>query len=206
MTGVQTCALPISTLLRILAGGLTPSAGEVWFQGAPLTTGSSEWYRRIGVLSHQSFLYGHLTVEENLRFYGKLFDLKDLPSRVPRRLEQVGLAERAGSPVRSLSRGMRQRLALARTLLHDPRFVLLDEPYTGLDAHAAAVLRGVLESLKNGRRTVVLVTHNISQGLELADRIAVLVRGRLVSMEDREDVDPGSFEASYRSRVEAGGP
>jgi len=192
-----------TTLLRILAGGLKPTAGEVHFRGVPLEAGSPEWHRRIGVLSHQSFLYGHLTVEENLRFYGKLFGLTDLSSRVPGRLEQVGLEERATSLTRTLSRGMRQRLALARTLLHDPEFVLLDEPYTGLDAHAASVLRGVLASLKDGMRTVVLVTHNISQGLELADRVGVLVQGRMVSMEERGEVEAGSFEAAYRSRVEA---
>ena len=157
---------------------------------------------RIGVLSHQGFLYGHLTAEENLRFFGKLFGLRDLAERIPERLEQVGLAERAKSPARTLSRGMRQRLALARTLLHDPDIVLLDEPYTGLDAHAAAVLRGVLESLKDGRRTVILVTHNISQGLELADGVAVMTRGRFVLQRGREEVDASTFEGEYRRRVE----
>ena len=141
-----------------------PSAGEVVLRGVRLQTGDPEWHRRIGVLSHQSFLYGHLTLEENLRFFGRLFGFRDLSARIPERLEQVGLAERANSQARTLSRGMRQRLALARTLLHDPDFVLLDEPYTGLDAHAAAVLRQVLASLKDGHRTVILVTHNLSQG------------------------------------------
>jgi heme exporter protein A len=192
-----------TTLLRILAGGLRPSAGEVRLRGRALRSGDPEWHRRIGVLSHQSFLYGHLTLEENLRFFGRLFGLRDLDERVPARLRQVGLLERAGSLARTLSRGMRQRLALARTLLHDPDFVLLDEPYTGLDAHAAAVLRGVLASLKDGRRTVILVTHNITEGLEMADRVAIQVRGRFVFLEERAAVDGGSFERFYRERVEA---
>ena len=170
-----------------------------------LRAGDPEWHRRIGVLSHQSFLYGHLTLEENLHFFGKLFGLKDLAERVPERLRQVGLQDRARSLARTLSRGMRQRLALARTLLHDPDFVLLDEPYTGLDAHAASVLRGVLTSLKDGHRTVILVTHNISQGLELADRVAIQVRGRFVFLNHRDTVDAGSFEHFYRERVEAAG-
>ena len=191
-----------TTLLRVLAGALNPSEGEVLLRGRKLKTADPEWHRRIGVLSHQSFLYGHLTLEENLHFFGRLFGLKDLATRVPERLEQVGLQERGKSLARTLSRGMRQRLALARSLLHDPDFVLLDEPYTGLDAHAASVLRGVLASLKDGHRTVILVTHNISQGLELADRVAIQVRGRFVFLDDRSTVDAGSFEQFYRERVE----
>ena len=194
-----------TTLLRVLCGGLRPSEGEVFLREKKLQTGDPEWHRRIGVLSHQSFLYGHLTLEENLQFFGKLFGLRDLSSRIPERLEQVGLQQRAGSLARTLSRGMRQRLALARTLLHDPEFVLLDEPYTGLDAHAASVLRGVLASLKDGHRTVILVTHNISQGLELADRVAIQVRGRFVFLDDRNTLDTGTFEHFYRERVEAAG-
>ncbi len=191
-----------TTLLRILSGGLRPTRGEVHLRGRKLSHGDPEWHRRIGVLSHQSFLYGHLTLEENLRFYGKLFGLIDLPDRVPERLREVGLQDRAGSLARTLSRGMRQRLALARTLLHDPEFVLLDEPYTGLDPHAAAVLRGVLSSLKDGHRTIILVTHNITQGLELADRVAIQVRGRFVFLDDRSALNVEGFEHFYRERVE----
>jgi heme exporter protein A len=191
-----------TTLLRVLCGGLRPSEGEVYLKEKKLEAGDPEWHRRIGVLSHQAFLYGHLTLEENLRFFGKLFGLRDLSKRIPERLEQVGLEARSKSLARTLSRGMRQRLALARTLLHDPEFVLLDEPYTGLDAHAASVLRGVLASLKDGNRTIILVTHNISQGLELADRVAIQVRGRFVFLDDRSTVDSGTFEQFYRERVE----
>ena len=191
-----------TTLLRILAGGLRPDEGQVHLRGKELRAGDPEWHRRIGVLSHQSFLYGHLTLQENLRFFGKLFGLTDLGDRVGERLKQVGLEKRANSLARTLSRGMRQRLALARTLLHDPDFVLLDEPYTGLDAHAAAVLRGVLASLKDGHRTVILVTHNITEGLEMADRVAIQVRGRFVFLGDRAQVDANGFEGFYRERVE----
>jgi heme exporter protein A len=191
-----------TTLLRVLAGGLKPTAGKVRLHGHQLRTGDPEWNRRVGVLSHQSFLYGHLSVSENLRFFGRLFGLKDLAGRIPERLEQVGLRHRSDSRVRTLSRGLRQRLALARTLLHDPDLILLDEPYTGLDAHAASLLRGVLAALKDGRRTVVLVTHNISQGLELADRVAIQVQGRFSFLGDRSEIDPGSFESFYRETVE----
>jgi heme exporter protein A len=193
-----------TTLLRVLSGGLRPSEGSVYLRGEKLHAGDPEWHRRIGVLSHQSFLYGHLTVAENLHFYGKLFGLEDLSDRVPQRLDHVGLGHRADSRVRTLSRGMRQRLALARTLLHDPEFVLLDEPYTGLDAYAAAVLREALASLKDGRRTVILVTHNITQGLELADSVAIQVQGRFVFHDDRRTLNGDTFEQFYREKVEEG--
>jgi len=191
-----------STLVRLLGGGLRPSRGDVVLAGHPMRPGDRDLADRIGLLSHQGFLYRHLTARENL--YGRLYGLTDLDQRVPERLERVGLLRRADDPAGTFSRGMRQRLALARCLLHDPEVVLLDEPYTGLDAHAADVLRGVLEALKDGRRTVVLVTHAIPQGLELADRVAVQVQGRWVMDERRTGLgDAPAFEARYRELVEA---
>jgi len=191
-----------TTLLRMLGGSLRPTVGEVRIGGRPVVRSTDDWRHKVGVLSHQSFLYGHLTCAENLRFYGQLYGLEGLQVLVPDRLERVGLRERSDDPVNQLSRGMRQRLALARTLLHDPELVLLDEPYTGLDAHAADVLRSVLSALKDGARTVVLVTHNLGQGLELADRVFVQVRGRIVFDRSRADIEPASFEHTYREIVE----
>jgi len=193
-----------TTLLSLLAGRLKPTRGEVFVGGERLSAGETAWRSRIGVLSHQSFLYGHLTLAENLRFFGRLFGLRDLDERIPRRLDQVGLLDRGDFLVRQLSHGMRQRAALARALLHDPELVLLDEPYTGLDPHAAAVLRGVLSSLQDGRRTVVMVTHNLTQGLELANRVAIQVRGRFGWEGTRDDVDADAFERFYHRVVEGG--
>jgi heme exporter protein A len=122
---------------------------------------------------------------------------------VAERLEEVGLLGRAGSRVRTFSRGMRQRLALARTLLHDPDVVFLDEPYTGLDAHAAGLLNEVLASLRDGRRTVVLVTHNLSKGLHLADRVAIQVRGRFAYDAGIDDLPDEAFEGFYRQVVDS---
>jgi heme exporter protein A len=189
-----------TTLLRILAGSLRPTRGTVQFAGAS-TEDEHAWRRRIGVLSHQTYLYGQLTAEENLRFYGRLYELAGLRDRIEEGLRQVGLLERRGEAVRTFSRGMQQRLALARTLLHEPELVLLDEPYTGLDPHAARILREVLGKLRDGRRTVVLVTHNLAQGLELADRVVVQVAGRWVSDEERAEIDAATFEQLYTARV-----
>ena len=191
-----------TTLLRMLGGVMKPNSGQVRVAGEPADVASRDWRHRVGIVSHQSLLYGHLTTTENLLFYGRLFGLKHLKTRIPERLELVGLSDRAHQPARELSRGLKQRLALARALLHDPEVVLLDEPYTGLDPHASAVLREQLASLKDGRRTVVLVTHNINQGLELADLVAIQVQGRFSSVTDAASLDLAGFERLYHATVE----
>ncbi len=191
-----------TTLLRMLAGVMRPTSGHVRVGGESADVAGRGWRHRVGVVSHQSLLYAQLTVEENLRFYGRLFGLTDLKTRIPERLESVGLADRARTPVRDLSRGLKQRVALARALLHDPEVVLLDEPYTGLDPHASAVLRKQLSSLKDGRRTVVLVTHNLVQGLELADRVAIQVRGRFASVTDAASLGLAGLDELYHGAVQ----
>ncbi len=191
-----------TSLLGMLGGAMRPTRGEVRLRGEPIRFGDESWRSRLGMLSHRGFLYARLTAEENLRFYGRLFGLDDLDQRVPERLERVGLADRASFEVRQLSHGMRQRLALARALLHDPDVVLLDEPYTGLDPRAASVLRGVLEELRDGRRTVVMVTHNLTEGLELATRVAVQVSGAFAWQGSGADVPWSDFERHYHAVVE----
>lgn len=189
-----------TTLLRMLCGAVRPTRGAA-LAGGEAVGESDAARRRIGLLSHQTFLYPGLTAAENLDFYARLYALPDRRARIDDALESVGLRERRGDRVRTFSRGMQQRLALARTLLHGPEVVLLDEPYTGLDPHAAAMLRGILDRLKDGRTTVVLVTHNLSQGLEQADRVVVQVAGRWVSDEPRAAVDAAAFERVYTERV-----
>jgi heme exporter protein A len=192
-----------TTLLRILCGAVRPSRGRVFVAGHDVADTDGPWRRRIGLLSHQTFLYAGLSAAENLNFYARLYSLPDRRTLVARALEGVGLAERRNDAVRTFSRGMQQRLALARTLLHDPDVVFLDEPFTGLDPHAAAMLNRTLQRLRDERRTVVLVTHNLSQGLEMADRVAVQVRGRWISDEPRASVDAAAFERVYTDRVAA---
>jgi heme exporter protein A len=191
-----------TTLLGILAGVLRPTEGEVRFRGQSVRGGETAWRGELGVLSHRTGLYGPLTARENLEFFGRLQGVERLDERVAARLAEVGLDEAADRPVRTFSRGMRQRLALARTLLHEPALVLLDEPFTGLDLHASALLRDVLERLRDGRRTVVLVTHNLSEGLALADRVAIQVRGRFAFEGARSEIPEGDEERFYREHVE----
>jgi heme exporter protein A len=192
-----------STLLRMLCGAVRPTRGTVRIAGETIGEGEDGWRRRIGLLSHQTFLYPGLSAAENLDFFARLYGLKDRAGRVEAGLRGVELWDRRGDAVRTFSRGMQQRLALARTLLHEPEVVFLDEPYTGLDPHASALLRGVLDRLRDGRRTVVLVTHNLSQGLEQADRVVVQVAGRWVSDERAADIDPATWERVYTGRVAA---
>jgi heme exporter protein A len=191
-----------SSLLGMLGGALRPTSGTVSVRGEPLDFSADEWRSKIGVLSHKGFLYAHLTAEENLRFYGRLFGLDDLDERIPERLARVGLTDRATFEARQLSHGMRQRLSLARALLHDPDVVLLDEPYTGLDPSASAVLRDVLRDLRDGRRTVVMVTHNLGEGLQLATRVAIQVSGRIAWEGATEGIERERFETFYHDVVE----
>ena len=191
-----------STLLGLLGGALRPQAGEIRFRGKLRDPAATDWRQEIGVLSHRTFLYGALSASENLTFYGSLYDLPDLAERVKVSLSEVGLTKAAARRVRGFSRGMRQRLALARTLLHDPSLVFLDEPFTGLDVHASALLRDVLVRLKDGQRTVILVTHNLSEGLALADRIAIQAQGRFVFLGVPHQIPEGTEERFYRERVE----
>ena len=191
-----------STLLGLLGGSLRPQAGEIRFRGELRDPGATEWRREIGVLSHRTWLYGALTARENLTFFGRIYGLADLVERIEARLAEVGLEAAADRWVREYSRGMRQRLALARTLLHDPALIFLDEPFTGLDIHASALLRDVLVRLKDGRRTVILVTHNLSEGLALADRVAIQHQGRFAFLGDPSEIPAGDEERFYRDAVE----
>jgi heme exporter protein A len=196
-----------STLLGLLSGTLHPTSGEIRFRGDALDATRTEWRAELGLLSHRTFLYGALTARENLRFWARLYRLADPADRVEAALAEVGLLEAADRPARGFSRGMRQRLSLARTLLHDPALVLLDEPFTGLDLHAAALLRGVLQRLRDGRRSVVLVTHQIAEGIRLSDRVAIQARGRFVFLGPTGAFPVGGEEAFYRDAVEGrGGP
>jgi len=167
-----------TTLLRVLAGLLRPQRGQVLLGGVPIERADARHRRQVGFIAHYSLLYDGLTAAENLRFYARLYGIDEGASVAERALGSVGLGERASDLVGTFSRGMVQRLAIARALLHGPTVVLLDEPFSGLDQRAAATLRELLLRLRAERRTMVLVTHNIDEGLELATHVAIQVAGR----------------------------
>ena len=173
-----------TTLLRVLAGLTRPSSGTVSVDGKALRE-TPALRRRIGFLSHQSFLYDDLTPLENLEFAARLYDVES-PRDVARgAIESVGLAERMHDPVRRLSRGMVQRVAIARALIHQPGILLLDEPFTGLDPRAAERLVELLSARLAANCGVVLVTHSPGEAWSLATRVSLLVRGRWVIDEAR---------------------
>jgi heme ABC exporter ATP-binding subunit CcmA len=183
-----------STLLSITATLLAPSSGQVRY-GEHVSGASSGTLReRIGLLGHDLFLYPELSAAENLRFFGQMYGVKDVQRRVGAALERAGLAGRGDDTVGGFSRGMRQRLALERTLLHEPRLVLLDEPFTGLDDAATAALQERLSGLR-GRGCIVLVTtHDLETIEPLADRAVMLQAGRLTAV----DAGAGSLRDRYR--------
>jgi heme exporter protein A len=179
-----------TTLLRILAGLSRPSAGSVAVFGHSLRD-HPEHRRELGLLSHASILYDDLTPRENLTFAGRLYRLADPEGAADQALASVGLSHRAGDQVRRLSRGMVQRTAIARALLHQPRILLLDEPFTGLDVPSTVRVLEVLRAQLAAGRALVLVTHNLAEVWALATRISVLVQGRWVIDEPRPaDRDP----------------
>ncbi|MDB5081380.1 MAG: Heme exporter, ATP-binding protein CcmA [Chloroflexi bacterium] len=173
-----------STLMRILAMLARPSAGTLEIAGIPLSEARASIRSLIGIISHLTYLYEDLTARENLHFYGKLYGLSGelLDQRVAEMLVKVGLERRADQRVRYYSRGMQQRLSLARAILHQPPVLLLDEPDTGLDRHAAEMLAQIItEPDSQGQpRTVLMTTHNLERGLALSNRVVVLSSGRIV--------------------------
>jgi heme exporter protein A len=189
-----------TTLLRILAGLLQPPEGSVRINRIPLDPGDADLRRCVGFLSDRPIMYSHLTVMENLEFYGRLFEVLGLHERVDELLGLVGLTSRQHHLAGTLSRGMQQRLSLARSLVHDPSVLLLDEPYAGLDQEAVEILCKILRSAGPARRTVVMATHNLQQGLEWCDRIVMLSSGRVVFRGDRQTLSWGELREVYRQR------
>jgi heme exporter protein A len=173
-----------STLLRVLAGLARPSAGEVRVRGRALA-GDPGARRAIGLLSHQTLLYDDLTLEENLTFAARLYGLPRAEETARAALVAAGLGDRRGDSPRRLSRGLLQRAAIARALLHDPRVLLLDEPFTALDAASAARLRSTLAARRDEGLGLVVVTHHLAEVWDLATRVAVMVDGRWAGEEPR---------------------
>lgn len=181
-----------TTLLRILAGLMRTGRGVVRVLGADPR--DPDVRARMGVLGHGLALYDELSAAENLVLFARLYGFEDAPERARQWLERVGLAASAASRVREFSRGMRQRLAIARAFLHEPDVVLLDEPFTALDDRAVGALQEVLRGAVAEGRTVVLSTHQVREALELATHAALLVRGRLAFFGERSRQmleDPG---------------
>jgi len=193
-----------TTFLRILASLSRPSLGQVTIAGYSLPSQAAAVRRRLGVVSHLPLLYGDLTAEENLRFYARMYDVPQAHKRIPEVLEMVGLANRRHDLVRTFSRGMQQRLAIGRAVLHDPEVMLFDEPHTGLDQDACQMLDTVLREVAARGRTVVMTSHDLARVADLASRFDVLSRGVIVASVERTQMEPDNLLAFYRQALAQG--
>jgi heme exporter protein A len=191
-----------TTTLRLVATLLRPSSGSVSVAGHDLKDDPMPVRRAIGFISHNPLLYRDLTAQENLRFYADMYGVADAGRRIGDLLERVELSHRRYDVVSTFSKGMVQRLAIARALLHKPRVLLLDEPHSGLDAHAVDILDGLLDEIR-AEHTFVMATHNLRQGLELADQVMILDAGRVVFRQTGR-LSAADFEAVYREHVREG--
>ena len=190
-----------TTLMSILSTLAMPTSGTAFIRGFDVRSQSREARRAIGVISHESFLYDSMTAMENLRFYARMYGAPADGPRLGQFLERVGLLHRADSPVGTMSRGMKQRLTIARCLLHEPQVILLDEPYTGLDLDGAELLTCQIRDLCAGGRAVLVTTHQLSAGLSIADELAILARGRLRFQASARGITEAGFQHEYAKAV-----
>lgn len=192
-----------TTLLNMLSTLSRPSSGTLAIAGFDSKKQPDDIRRRIGYISHLSMLYPDLTAEENLMFYARLYGVDHPQDRVECLLDAVGLAHRKLDAVRTFSRGMTQRVSIARALVHDPEVVLLDEPYSGLDPHAIDIFDGLIDKVRAGR-TFVMVSHNLVKGFEMCTHALVMARGRIVSFSERDALSFDAFSDLYRETVGVG--
>jgi heme exporter protein A len=191
-----------TTFLRILASLSRPTLGMVQIAGYQLPHQAAAVRRRLGVVSHLPLLYGDLTAEENLQFYGRMYGIDGLSRRSDEVLELVGLSARRRDLVRTFSRGMQQRLAIGRAVLHDPEVLLLDEPHTGLDQDASTMLDDVLRQVAARGRTVVMTSHDLARASDLAGRFDVLSRGVIQASINADQLPQDGLLAFYRQTLE----
>lgn len=169
-----------STLLKVIATLIKPSSGFITVDGLDLKKNKTEIQKLMGYLPHSSLLYEHYSPLENLVFFGNLYGIKNVEERAKELVKQVGLSFFLNDPVKNFSRGMIQRIAIARAIVHEPQLLLLDEPHTGLDQGAISILNEVIVSMKNKGATTLMVTHDFKQAADICDRIIIINNGKAV--------------------------
>jgi heme exporter protein A len=188
-----------TTFLRILSSLSRPTLGNVTVAGYSLPSQAAAVRMRLGVVSHMPLLYGDLTAEENLRFFSKMYNINGMDQRITEVLSLIGLSTRRKDMVRTFSRGMQQRLAIGRAVLHDPEVMLFDEPYTGLDQEASEMLDGVLQNVAAAGRTVVMTSHDLARAEDLGTRFDVLTKGRIGNSIHKNDLGGQNLLSYYKS-------
>jgi len=192
-----------TTLLKILSTLATPSSGKAAVLGYDVVEDAVPLRERIGFISHNPLLYPDLSAEENLEFFAELYCLEDPKGRIRELLTAVELDHRRLDLVSSFSRGMLQRLSIARALLHAPEVIFLDEPYSGLDPHAMDILDSLIAQVRE-QHTFVMVSHDLAKGLELCSHALILAKGKIVLFDERQAIDEDQFAATYRQTVGMG--
>ena len=187
-----------TTLLKIIATLSQPTQGKISIHEVESDNNRIHIRKQIGFIGHQSFLYENLTAEENLQFYARMYRLENIAKRIADTLTQVGLAARKNDLVRTFSRGMQQRLSIGRALLANPTIILLDEPFSGLDQNAIENFVELFTSLISPDRMIIMTTHDLNLGLQLATHFAVITRGKLVQQGLTNSYNLNGFKARYR--------
>ena len=194
-----------TTLLRLVAGLLKPTSGSARVAGVEVRADRNA-RAAVGIISHHSMLYAPLTVRENVEFTARLYGLADPRAAATRALETMHVLDRAETLVRTLSRGLQQRVSIARAMVHEPSVVLLDEPYSGLDEAGSAALTDLLTALRARGATLIVVTHNVAEGLAIASHAAIMTEGRFARFDRRavSGFDAPAYVAGYRELVRHG--
>ena len=190
-----------TTFLRILASLSRASMGSVKVAGYSLPNESAQVRAKLGVVTHMPLLYPDLTAEENLQFYARMYGITNYQSRITEILEMVGLEYRRKDLVRTFSRGMQQRLAIGRAVIHDPEVILFDEPYTGLDQDASEMLDDVLRTVAVTGRTVVMTSHDLARAEDLATRFDILSRGVITATATQKELKKTNLLTFYKQAL-----
>lgn len=191
-----------STLLKVLANLIKPTSGIVKINGMDLKKDHMKIKKMLGYLPHSSLLYDHYSPLENLVFFGNIYGVKNVEERAIELVKEVGLSFFLNEPVKNFSRGMIQRIAIARAIVHDPEVLLLDEPHTGLDQGAISILNNVILSMKEKGTTTLMVTHDFKQAAEICDRIIIVKNGKIVDDFRIEDQSLTVVSEKYELQVE----
>ncbi|MBI4743395.1 MAG: ABC transporter ATP-binding protein [Actinobacteria bacterium] len=189
-----------TTLIKILSTLVAPTSGKVLVSGISLDDDPTLIRKKIGLISHSPLLYPDLNAYENLKFYGTLYQVPHLEKRINFMLDKVELSHRRYDLVRTFSKGMQQRLAIARVLLHQPAILFLDEPHSGLDPHAVDILDGLINDIR-GDHTFVMITHSLEKGIALADVVMILENGKIIFYQEKEHLDSDKFRKIYIQTV-----
>ena len=186
-----------TTLIKILATIMKPSSGTINLGGMAIKDNAAEMKGFIGVVTHESFLYNDLTVHENLAFYCQMYNIKEAKERICELIAKMDLTSRLRERAGSLSRGMQQRVSLARSLLHQPRILLVDEPNSGLDPQAVELVWQTMMSDEPTKRTIIFTTTELEVGLKFGERIIILDEGRIIYDELKSDLDRQLLQQTY---------